>query len=316
MRTHWSRTRAATLAIAVTTLALLTGCGASSTDTTATSTPSETASAPALPAGADQAIYDLVPAKYREAGAIDIASDIEYPPFEYYADDNTTVIGIDKELADEMGKLMGLQMNFVMTAFDAIIPGLAAGKFQVASSAMTDNEERRKTVDFLDYIMSGPGIMVAGGNPKGIKTLDDLCGLSVGVAKGTTEVAHAQEQAKKCKADGKKELTVNIYPGQNQMVLALENGRDSAALLDTTSGSYTASESKGKFEMTGPSYDANPGYFGIVFAKGNGDLIAAFQAAMQKLMDNGKYLEILTKYGQQAGAITKTTINTGLGLSS
>lgn len=311
MRTSKSGVRSTALAIAVAAL-VLAGCS-SSTDTAA---PSDTESvAAALPAGADQAIYDLVPAKYREAGSIDMASDIEYPPFEYYADDKTTVIGIDKELADEMGTLMGLKMNFVMTAFDAIIPGLAAGKFQVASSAMTDNEERRKTVDFLDYIKSGPGIMVAGGNPKGIKTLDDLCGLSVGVAKGTTEVAHAQDQAAKCKADGKKALTVNIYPSENQMVLALENGRDAAILLDTTSGSYTASQSDGKFEMTGPSYDPNPGYFGIVFAKGNADLIAAFQAAMQKLMDNGKYLEILTKYGQEAGAITTTTINTGLGAS-
>ena len=55
-------------------------------------------------------------------------------------------------------------------------------------SAMSVNPERRQSVDFVEYFNAGSGIIVAEGNPKAIKSADDLCGKKVAVQEGTIQV--------------------------------------------------------------------------------------------------------------------------------
>ena len=236
-----------------------------------------------------------------------VASDIEYPPFETYAADNKTVQGIDRDIADEFGKLFGVDFQFVNTPFDAIIPGLVAKRYDMAMSAMSDTPDRRKQVDFVDYFKAGGGILVPTANPHNIKTLDDLCGLSVAIDKGTTEVDDAKTQSAKCVKDGKKPINSAIYPGQNQMILALQSGRADAAMVDSVSGSYSAKQT-GTLTMLAP-YQA--GYFGIVIPKGDSALSNAIQKALEQMAKDGSYQKILAKYGQAEGALTTFGINQG-----
>ena len=56
----------------------------------------------------DQSLNNLLPAKLKEAGTIRVASNVEYPPFEYYDTDNTTIIGLDRDLADAIGQKLGV----------------------------------------------------------------------------------------------------------------------------------------------------------------------------------------------------------------
>ena len=119
----------------------------------------------------DQALNDMLPASIREAGKINVASNVEYPPFEYYDADNTTIIGLDKDFADAIGQKLGVTLEFSNMGFDAIIPALAANRFDMAMSAMTDTEERRQKVDFVDYFVSGGGFLVKAGNPLNIHEL-------------------------------------------------------------------------------------------------------------------------------------------------
>lgn len=252
-------------------------------------------------------LASLLPADLRSKGKVSVASDIEYPPFETYAADNKTVQGIDRDIADEFGKLFGVPFEFVNTPFDAIIPGLVAKRYDMAMSAMSDTPTRRKQVDFVDYFKAGGGILVPTANPHNIKTLDDLCGLLVAVDKGTTEVDDAKTQSTKCVNDGKKPLNTSVYPGQNQMILALQSGRADAAMVDSVSGSYSAQQT-GTLTMLAP-YQA--GYFGIVIPKGDTELATAIQQALQQMDTDGTYQKILAKYGEGKGALTDFPINQG-----
>ena len=54
-----------------------------------------------------------------------------------------------------LGAVMGLKVNMVNATFDTIIPGLAAGKYDVGASSFTDTKERQKTVDFVTYFTAG-----------------------------------------------------------------------------------------------------------------------------------------------------------------
>ncbi|WP_287930598.1 ABC transporter substrate-binding protein [Arthrobacter sp.] len=274
----------------------LTACGGNSTASQATHADS---TAP---------LHSMLPQNIQASGVLNIASNVEYPPFETFDTDGTTVIGIDREIADALEKKLGVSIKFNNISFDAIIPGLASKRYDMAMSAMSDTPERQKEVDFVDYFTAGAGILRTVENPKHAATLADLCGLKVGIVKGTTETEDADAQTKKCQADGKPALDVTIFPGQNQTILALNTGRVDVVLLDSTSGSAVAKDSGGKLEMLKP-YMAGP--FGIVFPKGSTELQKAVQKGMEEIEADKTYGKILAKYGQDQGAVTQFPINGG-----
>lgn len=280
------------------------GTGAASTSDSPTSSDSSS-SAPA----ADTKLADLLPKELRDRGTVRVASNVEYPPFEYYDKDNKTIIGLDKDIADALSAKFGVKFEFNNMGFDAIIPALAAKRFDMAMSAMTDNGERRKQVDFVDYFTSGGGFLVKAGNPKGVNGLTDICGLTVAIDKGTTEIEDAAKANQDCLAAGKPAVKSDIYPGTSKIVLALQNGRADVAMIDTSAGAYIAEQNKGQFEVPGVSYAPRP--YGIVFPKGSTELQQAIKAGLEALIADGTYQKISAKWGQEVGAIKTVTINDG-----
>ncbi|MDN5797583.1 MAG: ABC transporter substrate-binding protein [Intrasporangium sp.] len=258
---------------------------------------------------ADAGLSDKLPADIKAKGTIKVASNVEYPPFEYYDTDNTTIIGLDKNLADALGVKLGVKLEFTNMGFDSIIPALAAKRFDMAMSAMTDNAERRKQVDFVDYFVSGGGFLVKKGNPHNVQTLGDVCGLTVAIDKGTTNVEDAEKASKDCVATGKAPVKADIYPGTSKIVLALQNGRADIAMLDTSAAAYIAQQNASQFEVPGESYAPKP--YGIVFPKGSTQLQQAVKAGLEALIADGTYEKVLAKWGQEVGAIKQITINDG-----
>lgn len=251
-------------------------------------------------------LFGQLPEKIQQAGAINVASNVEYPPFESFDTDGTTIIGIDREIADELEKQLGVEMDFDNIAFDAIIPGLASARYDMAMSAMSDTVERQKQVNFVDYFSAGGGVMTSSANADKLKTLEDLCGVHVGIVKGTTEDADAAEASKKCEKAGKPALEVTIFAGQNQAVLALQSNRVDAFLVDSTSGSVIAAESKGALAM-GERYQDLA--FGIVFPKDQEQLMGAVQKGLEAIKADGSYDEILGKYDMADHALETFPVN-------
>lgn len=251
----------------------------------------------------------LLPAEIQSRGYLRVASEIMYPPFETFAEDNKTVVGIDADIAKAIGKQLGVELRFVSTSFDAIIPGLVAKRYDMAMSAMTDNTKRQKQVDFVDYFLAGGAIMARTADKDKYVKLVDLCGVSVGVTKGTTEVSDAKVQSAECEKAGKSPLDISIFARQAQMVLALQSRRVDAVMADAPNAAATADHSEGQLALTAPPYEK--AVFGIVFPKDSDQLLKAVQAALQEIMDNGSYVKILKKYGQGENTLTTATINGG-----
>lgn len=284
---------AAALALALP--ALLSACGGSSE---ADDKPSFDKAAP---------LHSALPKDLQDKKSITIASNVEYPPFEFYDTDNKTVLGIDREIADGLEKQLGIDIEFENIAFDAIIPGLVSGRYEMAMSAMTDNKERQQEVDFVDYFAAGAGVLAHEDDAEKYATLEDMCGTTVGIVKGTTEVAQAEEQSRKCEEAGDDKIESIVFPGQNQVILALQNDRVDAVLMDSAPGAYAASQTEG-LVMSKP-YESQP--FGIVFAKGSTELQKAVQQALEALLKDGDYLKALEKYGLESGAVDAFPVNGG-----
>jgi polar amino acid transport system substrate-binding protein len=281
------------------------GCGSDDSSDTTASTPSAAASAPAAPA--ESAAAKLVPADVKSKGTLTVAADATYAPNEFIGDDGKTVEGADADLAKAIGKDLGLDVSVKNVTFDSIIPGLAAKKYDLGMSSFTDTKEREKTVDFVTYLVAGTSFYTkASGGTEVTGGLDDLCGKKVAVEKGTTQADDVTAQAKKCKAAGKPEPKLSVFPDQNGANLAISNGRAQIGMADSPVADYQVKQSGGTFKATGTPYGTAP--YGIAIPKDNG-MAPAVQAAVKDLIASGEYKTILDKWGIGEGAIADPVIN-------
>jgi polar amino acid transport system substrate-binding protein len=283
-------------------LVAMAGCG-SSNDNGSKTTSSTTGSAGASSGGADAAVAGKVPAKYKNKGTLVVASDASYAPIEFIGDDGKTIQGMDADLAKALASKMGLKAQVRNATFDAIIPGLASGKYELGMSAFTDTKEREQTVDFVTYFSAGTSFYVKAQGGPTVNSLADLCGQTVAVEKGTTQQTDAEGQSKKCGAKAVKVLT---FPDQNGANLALSSGRAQVGMADSPVADYLVKQSNGQFKLTGQVYGTAP--YGIALPKSSG-LAAPIKAALEDLMKDGQYMSILKKWSIQSGAIQNPTIN-------
>lgn len=293
----------ARIGAAALTALVIAGCGSSNSSSSTSSTASTTSSSTS---STNASVAALVPAAIKSKGTLTVAADATYAPNEFIASDGHTVIGMDADLMKALGSEMGVKVNIVNATFDSIIPGLAAGKYDIGASSFTDTKEREKTVDFVDYFSAGISFYAkASANPS-VKTVEDLCGQTVSVEKGTTEEEEVTAQAKKCTKAGKKSVTALVYPTQNEANLAISSGRAELGMADSPVAAYQVKQSEGAFKLIGETYGAAP--YGLAIPKKSG-LTTPVLAALKVLIADGTYMQILTKWGVQAGAISTPAIN-------
>jgi polar amino acid transport system substrate-binding protein len=239
-----------------------------------------------------------------------VAADATYAPNEFVAPDGHTVIGMDADLMKALGAVMGLKVDLVNATFATIIPGLAAGKYDIGASSFTDTKGREKTVDFVDYFVAGISFYSKASANPGVSTIADLCGKTVSVEKGTTEQEESTAQSKKCTKAGKKAVTVLTYNDQNGANLAISSGRAELGMADSPIAAYQVKQSNGGFKIIGQTYGTAP--YGLAIPKHSG-MTTPVLAAIKALIADGTYLQILNQWGVQAGAITTPKINGATG---
>jgi polar amino acid transport system substrate-binding protein len=229
-----------------------------------------------------------------------VAADASYAPNEFIGSDGHTVVGMDADLSKALGALMGLKVNVVNATFDTIIPGLAAGKYDMGASSFTDTKAREKVVDFVDYFQAGTSFFTKASGGAAVTGLASLCGKSVSVESGTTEESDAKGQSSKCKSGGKPAVNVLVFPTQSAANLALSSGRAQVSMADSPVAAYQVKQSNGAFKLVGQTYGTAP--YGLAIPKSSG-LTKAVLAAVKQLMSNGTYTSILAKWGVQSGAL-------------
>jgi polar amino acid transport system substrate-binding protein len=268
-----------------------------------------TPAAPAEAGGAvfDQALADLVPADIREAGVLTLATDPTDPPLEFY-DDSDDLVGAEIDVGAALGVVLGLEVEFVPSKFDAIIPGVEAGRFDGSLSGFADRVERQELVDFVDFYTTSRGYLVKAGSVPELADATELCGYTVAVAKGTTMADAIGGLSDECTAAGKDAVDGQIFPDQAAGVLAVQSGRADLTILSGHASLAIAQASDGELEVFLRPNEGND-INGILLRKG--DLTASIQPAMQQLMDSGALLAIMTTWNLQDIALDEATVNAG-----
>jgi polar amino acid transport system substrate-binding protein len=313
VRTSTRGVKKATAALALATLAVAaSACSSNSSSSTTTTGASTTTTAPPIPTTviptqpANSAIAATVPASVHSAGTLTVAMDATYPPNEFIAPDGSTIVGMDADLANAITQTLGLHAKLVNATFDTIIPGLASGKYGMGASSFTDTKARQAKVDFVDYFSAGESFYVKSGSALNFTDITVVCGHSIAVESGTTEETDAKTQAAKCVAAGKPKASVLTFSTQTEANVAVSSGRADAGFADSPVAAYIVATSNGVFQNSGPPLGVAP--YGLALPKGNG-MSAPVAAAVNLLISNGVYHQILVKWGVQAGAIATATVN-------
>lgn len=248
---------------------------------------------------------NLLPVSIRDSGVLKIGGETQLPPYLYKEGDK--IVGLEADFMVALGKSLGLSPQVENTKFASMVTGLTSNRIDVAMSDFSDTLERQKQVTFVDYTRAGQVLMVQDGNPKGIKSLADLCGKSTGGPTGSLSVKIAQEQSDKCVAEGKEPVRVDQFPSGSDATLALQNKRIDSIAFDVALAKQLEKEQPDKVEAVGDLFGL--GYHGAAVRISDADLQKALKAAFEGLQKDGTYDRIMKQWDLESMAMDSVEIN-------
>jgi polar amino acid transport system substrate-binding protein len=116
----------------------------------------------------------------------------------------------------------------------------------------------------------------------------------------------AEEHQPKCAAAGKKPINALAFNDGNGAAEAMMSRRADVFWLGSTAVSYFVAQTKGRTKVVGSYTDTS--YIGVALPKGS-EMAVPLQAAIQRLIDNGTYGKIVTKWGLEEGAVKQAPLN-------
>ncbi|MGE9697572.1 MULTISPECIES: ABC transporter substrate-binding protein [unclassified Streptomyces] len=253
----------------------------------------------------DAAAARLLPERVRKAGRLTLGGAIGAPPTATYLADGKTAAGVDVEITEAVAKVLGIRIDRQEASFEAILPALGSGKYDVGTGNFGVTDERRKTIDFVTYINDGQGFATRADEKLAkITDLTQLCGKNIGTGAGTTFEVTLEQNKSLCEKAGKKPYSVKTYSEQGAIWGSLQQGRTDVVMSTINGLRYAVDQQEGlKFLNEYHRLDV-----GFAFKKGS-DLTPAFQKAVNALIADGTYARILKKWGVSASALTTSRIS-------
>ena len=221
-------------------------------------------------------------AKTESKETLVMATNAEFPPYEYHEGD--AIVGIDAEIAQAIADKLGMELKIEDVAFDSIIPGVQAKKYDMGMAGMTVNEERLKSVNFSTSYAKGVQVVIVK-EGSDIKSVDDVAGKKIGVQTSTTGDIYATDDC------GEENIT--RYDNGAVAVQALVSGKVDCVIIDNEPAkSYV--EANAGLKILETSYVEED--YAICFNKENTELQEKVNKALEELIADGTVDTIIAKY--------------------
>lgn len=210
-----------------------------------------------------------------------MATNAEFPPYEYYEDDK--MVGIDVEFAKAVAADMGYNLEIIDMDFGSIIPSIQSGKADIAVAAISVTDEKLQQIDFsVPYETASQLIIVP--NDSEISSVDDLKGKRIGVQIYTTGMIYASEI---------EDVTIESFTNASQAVDELKAGELDAVVVDGEPAKIFAERDSELKLIDEPLTEEE---YAIGVAKGNTALLKKINKSIEKLKASGKYDSIREEY--------------------
>ncbi len=215
---------------------------------------------------------------------IKVATNVAFPPYEYYEDEKA--VGIDVDIMQAICDKLGYEMELSDMEFGSIITAVASGKIDVGFGAITITEERAKSVHFTTSYSTGiQSIIVKEDSP--IASVDDLHGdkIKIGVQQDTTGDIYAT-------GDFGEDHMARFNKGADA-VQALITGKCDAVIIDNSPAETFVAQNKGLKIL--PTVYAEEEY-GFALRYDNEELYNEVNGALEELLKDGTVQKIVDKY--------------------
>lgn len=244
------------LTAALSCTALLTGCGG-------TAEPADTAAS-------------------TEGATLTMATNAEFPPYEYM--DSSEIVGIDVDIAQAICDKLGMTLAIDNIAFDSIIPAVQSGKADVGVAGMTVTEDRLQSIDFTDSYTTATQVIIVNAEGSTVASADDLAGKTIGVQLGTTGDIYASD------VEG---ATVEQYQKGADAVQALKQNKVDCVIIDSEPAKAFVAANDGLTILPDPFEEEE---YAICISKDNTELKEQINGALAELKADGTIDSIVAKY--------------------
>jgi polar amino acid transport system substrate-binding protein len=252
----------------------------------------------ALLGGFNRAFADTL-ADIKQRGELVAATEMQFPPFDI--SDNGVYKGVDRELIDAVGAVMGVKVKYLDLPWTSVLPGLEAKKFDICIAPVTITKERMKRYLFTVPIADATAALMKRANDASISKPEDIAGKTVGGQKGTSQL----EQLKAFGAKLPKPIEVKEYVDNNQSYADLAAGRIDASVNSLPNLAYAAAQRSDTFALVLPPF-GQPTYFSWVGRLDDKALIDAVNEAILKTESDGTMAKIQKTWFGQAMDLPKT----------
>lgn len=218
-----------------------------------------------------------------------VATEAAFAPFEFYDEKTGEMIGFDVDLIRAVAREIGYKTCTVKHMdFDALIPAVNSAKADVAISAMTITEERKRVVLFSQpYYKSGLAFIVKK-DITDVKAFEDLKTKTIAVQKDTTGAVYAEQ----LKSKG---AVIKAFENNDQALMELKNGKAAAVVCDLPVLQYFLTKGGSAYaKLVGKPLTAEE--YGIIAGKKKPEMEKAVNKALESLKRNGTYDKIYDKW--------------------
>ncbi|MCP2033749.1 cystine transport system substrate-binding protein [Planomicrobium sp. HSC-17F08] len=223
-------------------------------------------------------------AKVKEEGKLVVGTEGTYPPFTFH-DDSGKLTGFDVEIAQEVGKRLGVEVEFLETQWDAMFAGLDSGRFDMVANQVGINPEREESYDFSDPYITSTAVLVVAKDNEEIKSFEDL----EGKLSAQSLTSNYAETARSFGAE------IEGVEGFNQAIELLNSGRVDATVNDNlTVLDFLKQRPDANIEIVDEASDAAKS--ALLFRKGSGAIIEEANTALAEMIEDGTYDEISEKW--------------------
>ncbi|MGX7673728.1 ABC transporter substrate-binding protein [Plantactinospora sp. DSM 117369] len=298
----------------------VTGCGTPDDERAVPVDPSASAGGQVINTSPDQkrvrtekveAIAATVPEAIRADGKLAVGVSGEgSPPLAFRADDDRTLIGVEPDIAQLVADVLGLELDLQPTSWENLFLVVRSGQNEVGFSNITVTEERKDIYDFASYRVDSLGWEVKkDGKIDKIEKPADIAGLTVSVSSGTNQEQVLLRWDAQNKAAGLAAAKIVYYQRPTEYQLALRSGRIDAYFGPNPAVVYHAAVS-GETKIVGlvPGGGEVPAQIAAMTKKDN-KLVQALGEALNTVITNGKYREVLARWGLESEAIPTSQVN-------
>ena len=226
-------------------------------------------------------------AAIQKAGKLVVGIEGTYPPFNYVDEASGEYMGYDVDVAKAVAEYLGVEAEFVMAEWDALLVGIDAGRWDTVIADVTATDERREKYDFSDpYLYTGRQVVVKKGNEVNMHSLDDIKGKKV--ATNTTNSWASKLE----------DLGATIVPIDNtdQCASAVINGSaDFCMFNNIVMSEYLKNHPEAELEVAFV-IETDVNEVSIPVRKGETRLLEQYNAALTQLRESGKLKELSEKW--------------------